>query len=112
MHLLYAGRVVRTDYQELQGKVAIQPIVEMIEDESLMPGFAPLRKQQIQHWKLYNALGLNQQTAVVSGVESLTFIDWLSEQLQTLGVESVEDIELFEADDLPFAGIHQKTTKS
>lgn len=105
MHLLYAGRVVRTDYQELQGKVAIQPIVEMIEDESLMPGFAPLRKQQIQHWKLYNALGLNQQTAVVSGVESLTFIDWLSEQLQTLGVESVEDIELFEADDLPFAGI-------
>lgn len=27
------------------------------------------------------------------------------EQLETLGVESVEDIELFDADDIPFEGI-------
>ena len=31
----------------------------MIEDETLLSGFASQRKQQIQHWKLYNALGLN-----------------------------------------------------
>ncbi len=105
MHLVYAGRVVETDYQELQGDVAIQPIVEMITDEALLPGFAPLRKQQIQHWKLYNALGLNQQATDLAQVASLTFEGWLAEQLQTLGVESVEDIELFEADDLPFEGI-------
>ncbi|MGP8304764.1 helicase-related protein [Vibrio sp. YIC-376] len=105
MNLVYAGRTVVTEYKELQGDVAIQPIIEMIENESLMPGFASLRKQQIQHWKLYNALGLNQQTADLSVTESLTFSGWLTEQLQTLGVESVSDIELFEADDLPFDGI-------
>lgn len=105
MNLVYAGRTVMTEYQELQGDVAIQPIIEMIENESLLPGFAPLRKQQIQHWKLYNALGLNQQTADLSVTESLTFSGWLTEQLKTLGVEAVSDIELFEADDLPFDGI-------
>ncbi len=105
MNLVYAGRTVMTDYQELQGEVAIQPIIEMIDAEMLLPGFASLRKQQIQHWKLYNALGLNQQADTVVGVESLTFPSWLTEQLTTLGVESVEDIELFETDDLPFEGI-------
>lgn len=105
MSLVYAGRTVVTEYQALQGDVAIQSIVEMIEGETLMPGFAPLRKQQILHWQLYNALGLNQQTTGLEGLESLTFTDWLAEQLQTLGVESVEDMALFDADDLPFAGV-------
>lgn len=85
MSLVYAGRTVVTEFQALQGDVAIQSIVEMIEDETLMPGFAPLRKQQILHWQLYNALGLNQQTTGLEGLESLTFTDWLAEQLQTLG---------------------------
>ncbi len=105
MNLVYAGRAVMTAYQELQGTLAIQPIVEMIEDGTLMPGFATLRKQQIQHWKLYNLLGLNQQNTDLTELESLTFANWLTEQLQALGVESVEDVELFAADDLPFEGI-------
>lgn len=61
MHLIYAGRTICTEYQSLEGEVAVQSIVEMIEDETLLPGFAPLRKQQIQHWKIYNALGLNPE---------------------------------------------------
>ena len=105
MSLVYAGRTVVTEYQQLQGDVAIQSIVEMIEDETLMPGFAPLRKQQIRHWKLYNSLGLNQQTIDIAAMESLTLSGWLTEQLQTLGVASVEDMALFDADDLPFAGV-------
>ncbi len=105
MSLVYAGRTVVTEYQPLQGDVAIQSIVEMIEDETLLPGFAPLRKQQIRHWKLYNALGLNQQTIDIAAMESLTLSGWLTEQLQTLGVASVEDMALFDADDLPFAGV-------
>nr|WP_321383186.1 helicase-related protein [uncultured Vibrio sp.] len=105
MSLVYAGRTVLTEYQTLQGEVAIQSIVEMIEDETLLPGFAPIRKQQILHWKLYNALGLNQLTIDRAAMESLTFSRWLTEQLQTLGVESVEDMALFDADDLPFEGV-------
>lgn len=105
MHLIYAGRTICTEYQALEGEVAVQSIVEMIEDETLLPGFAPLRKQQIQHWKIYNALGLNPEPIEKTGLDGLSFASWLVEQLETLGVESVEDIELFEADDIPFEGI-------
>ncbi|MFN1515397.1 helicase-related protein [Vibrio owensii] len=105
MHLIYAGRTICTEYQALEGEVAVQSIVEMIEDETLLPGFAPLRKQQIQHWKIYNALGLNPEPIEKTGLDGLSFATWLVEQLETLGVESVEDIELFEADDIPFEGI-------
>ncbi|WP_063345570.1 helicase-related protein [Vibrio jasicida] len=105
MHLVYAGRTIYTEYQALEGEVAVQSIVEMIEDETLLPGFAPLRKQQIQHWKIYNALGLNPEPIEKTELDGLSFATWLVEQLETLGVESVEDIELFEADDIPFEGI-------
>ncbi|MFV8458036.1 helicase-related protein [Vibrio owensii] len=105
MHLIYAGRTICTEYQVLEGEVAVQSIVEMIEDETLLPGFAPLRKQQIQHWKIYNALGLNPEPIEKTELDGLSFATWLVEQLETLGVESVEDIELFEAEDIPFEGI-------
>lgn len=105
MHLIYAGRTICTEYQALEGEVAVQSIVEMIEDETLLPGFAPLRKQQIQHWKIYNALGLNPEPIEKTELDGLSFVTWLVEQLETLGVESVEDIELFEVDDIPFEGI-------
>ncbi|MCG9609495.1 DEAD/DEAH box helicase [Vibrio harveyi] len=105
MHLIYAGRTICTEYQVLQGEVAVQSIVEMIDEQALLPGFAPLRKQQIQHWKIYNALGLNQTPVDKSMLDDLSFSTWLVEQLETLGVESVEDIELFDADDIPFEGI-------
>ncbi|MDK9780597.1 DEAD/DEAH box helicase [Vibrio sp. B172a] len=105
MHLIYAGRTICTEYQALEGEVAVQSIVEMIEDETLLPGFASLRKQQIQHWKIYNALGLNPEPIDNTELDGLSFTTWLVEQLETLGVESVEDIELFEAEDIPFEGI-------
>ncbi|OQK28243.1 ATP-dependent helicase HrpA [Vibrio parahaemolyticus] len=105
MHLVYAGRTIFTEHQALQGEVAIQSIVDMIEQEMLLPGFAPLRKQQIQHWKIYNSLGLNTELVDKKVLDELCFSTWLTEQLATLGVESVDDIELFEADDLPFEGI-------
>lgn len=105
MHLTYAGRTICTEYQALEGGVAVQSIVEMIEDETLLMGFAPLRKQQIQHWKIYNALGLNPEPVDKAKLDGLSFSTWLVEQLETLGVESMGDIELFEADDIPFEGI-------
>ncbi|MDW2035542.1 ATP-dependent RNA helicase, partial [Vibrio sp. 665] len=80
-----------------QGEVAIQSIADMIEQEMLLPGFAPLRKQQIQHWKIYNSLGLNTELVDKKVIDELCFSTWLTEQLATLGVESVDDIELFEA---------------
>ena len=77
MHLIYAGRTICTEYQALEGEVAVQSIVEMIEDETLLPGFAPLRKQQIQHWKIYNALGLNPEPIEKTELDGLSFATWL-----------------------------------
>lgn len=105
MHLVYAGRTVCSEHQALQGDVAVQSIVEMIEDETLLPGFASQRKQQIQHWKLYNALGLNVEGEEVNDLASLTFSSWLKDQLETLGVENVDDMALFEPEDLTFYGV-------
>ncbi|CAM2834621.1 helicase-related protein [Vibrio mytili] len=105
MHLVYAGRTICTEYQALLGDVAINSIIEMIEEETLWPGFATLRKQQIQHWKIYNTLGLNSDSIDNVALESLTFSGWLNEQLKALGVEDIEDMALIEPDDLPFSGI-------
>lgn len=104
MHFVYAGRTICTEHQALKGDVAVQSIVEMIEDETLLPGFASQRKQQIQHWKLYNALGLNAGEEV-KDLASLTFFSWLKEQLETLGVENIDDMALFEPEDLTFNGV-------
>ena len=70
----------------------------------------PQRKQQIQHWKLYNALGLNVEGEEVNDLASLTFSSWLKEQLETLGVENVDDMALFEPEDLTFNGIPELTS--
>ncbi|MDF2152367.1 helicase-related protein [Vibrio sp. CAU 1672] len=105
MHLLYAGRTIATEYQPLEGEVAIHSIVEMVENETLLAGFAPLRKQQLQHWKLYNALELNPAPVSSKELDELNFSTWLTEQLHTLGVESIDDMALFESDDFPFHGI-------
>ncbi|MCV5803543.1 hypothetical protein OFN34_32595, partial [Escherichia coli] len=86
----YAGRTIFTEHKALQGEVAIQSIADMIEQEMLLPGFAPLRKQQIQHWKIYNSLGLNTELVDKKVLDELCFSTWLTEQLATLGVESVE----------------------
>ncbi|MDW1812925.1 ATP-dependent RNA helicase, partial [Vibrio sp. Vb2362] len=67
--------------------------------------FASQRKQQIQHWKLYNALGLNVEGEEVNDLASLTFSSWLKDQLETLGVENVDDMALFEPEDLTFNGV-------
>lgn len=36
---------------------------------------------------------------------SLTFSSWLKDQLETLGVENVDDMALFEPEDLTFNGV-------
>ncbi|AUI85876.1 DEAD/DEAH box helicase [Vibrio azureus] len=105
MNLIYAGRVVYCQQVELQGHVAIRSIVDSIAVGDLIPGFAKLRRQQIQHWQIYNALGLNAESVDKTALSALSFETWLEEQLNILGVNCVEDIELFEAEDLLFDGI-------
>ncbi|GEM75554.1 helicase-related protein [Vibrio sagamiensis] len=105
MNLIYAGRVVYCQQVELQGHVAIRSIVDSVAVGDLIPGFAELRRQQIQHWQIYNALGLNDESVDKTALVALSFETWLEGQLNLLGVNRFEDIELFEAEDLLFDGI-------
>ncbi|WGY46708.1 helicase-related protein [Vibrio sp. ABG19] len=102
LNLVYAGRVVASRMVEASGELALKPLVDAVVAGECLPGFATLRQQQIAWWKLYVELGLDPNT---SQHHDLTFEQWFAQQLETLGVESADDLALFEADDLPFEGI-------
>lgn len=102
LSLMYAGRKVACKKEQAQGEFAIKPLLEAVKREELLPGFAKQRHHQIEHWKLYQAMDttLEQQPN-----ESLTFDTWFTEQLETLELTDVAELEMFSADDFPFDGI-------
>lgn len=102
MRLNYAGRVIATRHEIAQGELAIQPMLEAVIANQLLPGFAETRHKQIEHWKLYIALGLGTSN---DKVDELNFESWFTEQLTLLELDDVSELELFTADDFVFEGI-------
>lgn len=95
----YAGRVIARKQQQASG---CQAIIDALLQQKIWPGFALSRQQDIQAWQLYVALGLDDgQTAQAE----LTFESWMTEQLEALELEELEDLALFEAQDFDFDGI-------
>jgi hypothetical protein len=102
MELVYAGRVVAKRVEEAKGELALKPILEAVQTERLFTGFAKQRSREIEHWKLYSALGLAEEQ---HHDEPLSFESWFTEQLTLLELSSLEELEMFSADDFPFEGI-------
>ena len=102
LELNYAGRVVATRLEPAQGEFAIKPLLEAVMRGEMLPGFAAEMNRQIEHWKLYIALGLAEQD---HNTESLTFESWFSEQLEMLELSEVSELELFGPEDFEFSGI-------
>lgn len=102
MQLIYAGRVIATRHEAATGELAIKPMLQAVKNEQYLAGFAKQRHQEIEHWKLYVALGLAEQT---SDVSELSFEQWFTEQLTLLELTDMSDLELFSADDFVFDGI-------
>jgi hypothetical protein len=102
MQLVYAGKVIATKTEMAKGELAIKPMIEAVKANTIMPGFAKLRAEQIEHWKIYNSLGLNGENAEFN---QLTFDSWFHEQLATLELTDIEELQLFNADDFVFDGI-------
>ncbi|MCG9582279.1 DEAD/DEAH box helicase [Vibrio tubiashii] len=102
MRLNYAGRVIATRHEIAQGELAIQPMLEAVVANQLLPGFAETRHKQIEHWKLYLALGLGSSDA---NLDELNFESWFTEQLTLLELDDISELELFSADDFVFEGI-------
>ncbi|MCG9682556.1 DEAD/DEAH box helicase [Vibrio sp. Isolate23] len=102
LNLIYAGRKVASKKTQAEGEFAIKPLLEAVKREELLPGFAKQRHQEIEHWKLYQAL---DKTLSQACHEPLTFDTWFIEQLEALELTDASELEMFSADDFPFDGI-------
>ncbi|PST92259.1 helicase-related protein [Photobacterium jeanii] len=100
----YAGRVIQEF--ELQDSQALttEMVVDMIIKDQVMPGLAAERQQAISLWNLYLQLG-KADPAICTRQAAVDFHSWLTEQIDALGIESLEDLALFENGDIPFDGI-------
>ncbi len=101
MQLMYAGRVIATQYQAAEGSLALQPMLEAVKSEQILAGLYTQRKAEIELWKIFVELGLAEQ----SDHHNLTFDQWFTEQLQMLELNQVDELELFSNDDFHFEGI-------
>ncbi|WP_375753857.1 helicase-related protein [Vibrio sp. HN007] len=102
LNLVYAGRCIATKQVVPEGELLVKPLVEAVSTGAIMPGFAEIRAMEIEHWKLYVDLKMDERC---SNHEGLTFEVWFTQQLQDLGVSSVEELEIFSEDDFEFDGI-------
>ncbi|PHQ76438.1 MAG: DEAD/DEAH box helicase [Shewanella sp.] len=108
---LYAGRVIGSRLKQVEGEQAIEAIVRSISVGRQFKGLSQRLKNDIAAWNIWLALGKAKEQFAESGLvnslgeEPLVFDLYLMERLNELGVESFDDLELIEADDLLFEGI-------
>ncbi|MGR5153773.1 helicase-related protein [Photobacterium swingsii] len=101
---IYAGRVIDEQTQNSKDTVTTALIVEMIESGQLFEGLADQRRHQIEQWNLFLKLGLLDETSCTR-TQPTELTTWLTEQIEALGVESLDDMQLFSNDDFIFDGI-------
>lgn len=107
---LYAGRVIGSRLKAVEGEQALEAIVRSIALGRQFKGVAARLNGDIAAWNIWLALGKNREQAPTPelkalGNEPLVFESYLSDKLSELGVESYDDLELIEAEDLLFDGI-------
>ncbi|WP_299018539.1 DEAD/DEAH box helicase [uncultured Photobacterium sp.] len=102
---VYAGRVIQTRWQQPQGESARRALISMIMEGALLEGLADKICADIHQWNLYLSLGRYQADACTRVAEPVDAAKWFAEQLDALGVESADDLELFTTDDFEFDGI-------
>lgn len=100
----YAGRTIEKINQEPVGHIASNAIVDMILSNQLMTGLAEKLAFQIQQWNLYLALGRHEH-GLCNHTEPAELRSWLTDQIESLGIESVEDLLIFSQQDFLFEGI-------
>lgn len=107
---VYAGRVIGSRLKTVEGEQALEAIVRSIALGRQFKGVAGRLNNDIAAWNIWLALGKNKEQAPTPelkslGTEPLVFDSYLSNKLSGLGVESFDDLELIEAEDLLFEGI-------
>ena len=100
--LVYAGRTLTVKNIAAQGDLLLKPLVDAVVGGNFMPGFFHKRSEEINHWRLYVELGLDERH---TSHNDLTFEKWFSHQLREVGISDAEEMALFTQDDFPFDGI-------
>ncbi|MDO6542889.1 helicase-related protein [Photobacterium sanguinicancri] len=101
---IYSGRVIDEQTQSVSDLVTTAMIVEMIQNNQIFPGLATEREHQIEQWNLFLKLGLADPTLCTRNNPTDLNL-WLNEQIEALGVDSLDDLALFNNDDFIFDGI-------
>lgn len=103
----YAGRVIQRQWQKPKGSVAKETLVDLILQGYMLSGLAEKISADIQQWNLYLALGRYDASLYSTNIKSepVDVVKWLSIQIEDLGIESSDDLELFSMDDFHFEGI-------
>lgn len=102
---VYAGRVIDTQWQDVSGGAAGTAIVDLILANEVLTGLATRIVTDIQQWNLYLGLGRYQADICQRKPEIVDAAMWLLQQIEDLGIETIDDIALFSADDFVFDGI-------
>ncbi|MEI6859840.1 MAG: helicase-related protein [Shewanella sp.] len=108
---VYAGRVLDSRFKQIKGEQAIEAIVRSIDVGRQFKGLSLQLKNDIAAWNIWLALGKAKEQFADSGLvnrlgeQPLVFDLYLINRLKELGVESFDDLELIEVDDLLFEGI-------
>ena len=102
---VYAGRVIDTQWQDVSGGAASTAIVDLILANEVLTGLATRIVTDIQQWNLYLGLGRYQADICQRKPEIVDAGMWLLQQIEDLGIETIYDIALFNADDFVFDGI-------
>ncbi|OCH15257.1 DEAD/DEAH box helicase [Aliivibrio sp. 1S128] len=95
----YANRLLMIKYVEPTEVDAIPAIVSQVMEGSILPSFKEKRMTEIAAWQLYCQLNGNKISSVV------TFESWFTEQLEDLGITSLEEMTIFDETDFIFDGI-------
>ena len=95
----YANRLLKTVYVEPAEEDAIAAIVSQVIEGHILPLFKDKREAEIAAWQLYCQLNGNKQSSAVN------FEYWFTQQLEELGVTSLDDMGMFDEDDFIFDGI-------
>ncbi|PVY77323.1 RAD3-like DEAD/DEAH box helicase [Tamilnaduibacter salinus] len=94
----YADRIIHTEQTQPEGEAAREVLARLILNGNVLPPAGERLNDDIAAWALYVGLGHGKG-------EVPEPFDWLVDALATLGVESLDDRALLEADDLRFNGV-------
>ncbi|WP_087026416.1 helicase-related protein [Thaumasiovibrio subtropicus] len=98
----FAGRLIASEVAAPDDTLLVQAVAKMIIEEQLFPGLASRLAHDMAQWALYGELEPTTDTSAPQGV---TLEAWLIDQLEALGIESFDDLALFNDDDFHFDGI-------